>query len=89
MGTLMNSPHRHEIQRGEHAAEDEADAAPAAGHRAVGADGPGPLGALAEADLEEGEGGRCGDGGADALHGPGGQQPGGRLGQAAHEGGQA
>ncbi len=73
---------------GQHAAQHQADAASAAGHRAVGTDGPGPIRSLAEADLEEGEGGRRGDGRADPLYGPGGQQPGGGLGQASHQRGE-
>ena len=71
---------------GQHSPHHQSDAAPAPGHRAVGPDRPSPLRSLGEAHLEEGEGGRCGDGRPDALDGPGGQQPGGRLGQSAEEG---
>ena len=71
---------------GEHAPEHKPDTASGSGNSAVGADGTGALRALGKADLEQGEGGRRGDGGPDALTGPGSQQPLARLGQTAEQG---
>jgi hypothetical protein len=73
---------------GQHPPEHQPDAATASGDGAVGADGPRPLGALTETDLQQRQRGRCGDGGADALEGPGPEQPRGRLGQAPQQRGQ-
>ena len=66
----------------------EADAAAGAGDGAVPGDRAGALGALGEADGEQGEGRRGGDRGADPLQGTGAEQPGRRLGDAAEHRGE-
>ena len=74
-------------QVGQQAAEHQADAAAATCDGAVVGDGARALAALAERRRQQRERGRCGDRGADALHGARGQQPLGRGRQAAREGG--
>ena len=58
-------------------------AAPAAGDAAVDGEGPGPLLGLGEGDRQQREGGRRHDGGEGALEGPGAEEHGRVLGQAA------
>ena len=72
---------------GQEAAEDEADGRAAAGDAAVDGEGPGPLLGFGEGDGQEGEGGRRHDGGEGALEGPGAEEHGRVLGQAAQGGG--
>ena len=72
---------------GQHAAQDEADGGAAAGDAAVDGEGPGPLLGLGEGHRQQRQGGRRHDGGEGALQGPGTEEHGRVLGQAAQRGG--
>ena len=83
IGTLMKRPQRQETQLVSMPPRTRPIAAAGAGDGAVEGDRAGALGALGEADREQGQGRGRGDRGADALQGAGGEQPGRRLGEAA------